>query len=93
MPNMRGLSASLLLVFLLPVILHGQVAPSVLLSQSQLQFTASAGGGVIPAQSVAILNNGGGTVNWTAAAETLTGGGWLAVSPPSGSSPVTMAVR
>jgi uncharacterized protein (TIGR03437 family) len=59
---------------------------AILLSQSGLSFLAVQGGGVVPAQSFAVMNIGSGVVNWTATTSTLTGGNWLQVTPSSGSS-------
>jgi uncharacterized protein (TIGR03437 family) len=56
----------------------------ILLSQVGLTFTAVAQGGAVLPQSIGILNAGAGPMNWTAAASTLTGSGWLTVSPASG---------
>jgi uncharacterized protein (TIGR03437 family) len=57
------------------------------LTQKGLQFTAAAGGGSVLPQSLGIFARGQGTVNWTAAAQTVSGGdGWLTVSPASGTS-------
>jgi len=59
---------------------------TILLSQTGLTFTAVAGGGVVPAQTVGVLNIGQGQMSWTARATTLAGGAsWLSASPASGS--------
>ena len=57
--------------------------PQILLSQSGLTFTAVAQGGNPLSQSLAVLNTGAGTLNFTAAAS-LSSSGWLSVSPGSG---------
>ncbi len=57
---------------------------AILLSQSALNFTAVAQGGVPLAQNFGILNTGQGSMAWTATAATLTGGNWLSISPSSG---------
>jgi uncharacterized protein (TIGR03437 family) len=44
------------------------------------------------AQSLAISNTGGGTMPWTAAASSTTGGNWLSVSPASGTGNATVQV-
>jgi uncharacterized protein (TIGR03437 family) len=67
-------------------LLVSQPAQTILLSQSGLLFSAVEGGGVEPPQSFGILNTGQGAMNWTAEANTLSGGAWLSVSPTSGSS-------
>ncbi|MGH9662380.1 MAG: BACON domain-containing protein, partial [Bryobacteraceae bacterium] len=50
-----------------------------------------------PAKTLRISNGGGGTISWTAQAETSSGGNWLEISPASGSvspgSPVAAQVR
>jgi uncharacterized protein (TIGR03437 family) len=56
----------------------------ILISQVGLSFTAVAQGGVPLPQTFGILNTGQGSMNWTAASTTLTGGGWLQISPSSG---------
>lgn len=64
----------------------GTLSQAILLSQSGLSFLAVRSGGVIPAQSFAVMNIGSGVVNWSASTTTLTGGNWLQVTPASGSS-------
>jgi uncharacterized protein (TIGR03437 family) len=56
----------------------------ILLSQTGLTFTAVAQGGIVLAQSFGILNAGTGSMSWTAAANTLSGGNWLSISVPNG---------
>jgi len=61
-------------------------APQALaLSQTSLRFQVAVGAGAPPGQSVAVLNQGTGTLNWSASASTLVGS-WLSVTPTSGSS-------
>ena len=61
-------------------------APQALaLSQTSLRFQVAVGAGAPPSQSVAVLNQGTGTLNWSASASTLVGS-WLSVTPTSGSS-------
>ena len=68
-----------------PVTLAINPAPqTILLSQTGLTFTAVAQGGSVIPQSVGILNVGSGSMTWSATATTLTGSGWLSVSPSSG---------
>ncbi len=63
------------------------IKQTILLPQSGLTFTAVAGGGAAPGQSFEIRNIGQGSMNWSVAASTLSGGtNWLAVNPASGSS-------
>ena len=52
-----------------------------LLSQSGLNFIGVGEGGTSLAQNIGILNIGQGSMNWTAASSTLSGGNWLQVSP------------
>lgn len=71
----------------IPVILSvsaGVPTAAILLSQSGLSFSAVAQGGVPLPQNFGILNTGQGSMSWTAAAATLTGGNWLQISPASG---------
>ncbi len=57
---------------------------SILLSQSGLTFTAVAQGGAPLSQSFGILNQGQGSMNWTAQPATLSGPGWLSIDQTSG---------
>jgi uncharacterized protein (TIGR03437 family) len=59
-------------------------AASIVLSQNALTFNAVAGGGMPLAQLFGILNTGGGSMPWTAAAMTLSGGNWLQLSTSAG---------
>jgi uncharacterized protein (TIGR03437 family) len=69
----------------IPVTLAINPAPAViLLSQTGLTFTAVAQGGSVIPQSFGILNIGAGSMNWTATAQTISGKGWLSLSPISG---------
>ena len=52
------------------------------ISQNALTFNAVSQGGVPLPQVFSILNSGQGSMNWTAAASTLSGGGWAAISHP-----------
>src|SRR5579871_538226 len=63
-----------------------QPKPTLLVSQTGLLFTTVAGGGGVPPQTVGVLNTGQTTMNWTAAASTVSGGSWLGVTPESGTS-------
>jgi hypothetical protein len=54
------------------------------LSQSGLQFQTAAGSVVLPAQSVSVSESGSGALNYSASAQTLSGGSWLTVTPGSG---------
>ncbi len=63
-------------------------APTILLSQTSLTFTGIEGGGAIPSQSLAVLNTGGGSMNWIAIVGSPTP--WLAI-PQSSSSGTSIA--
>ncbi len=77
-----GESPSILLT--VPVTLAlGPAGPHLVLSQTGLQFQAAAGVTSLRAQSISVLNAGTGTLDFTAAASTLSGN-WLSVSPASG---------
>lgn len=69
------------------------VAGAVLgLSQQFLNFQAAQGGANPTAQTISITNTGSGTLNWSASAETSSGGNWLRISPNVGTAPSTLAV-
>ncbi|MCZ6489067.1 MAG: SMP-30/gluconolactonase/LRE family protein, partial [Acidobacteria bacterium] len=63
-----------------------QATQTIQLSQSGLLFTGVEGGGVAPVQTFGIANAEQGTMSWTAQATTVSGGGWLTVTPASGTS-------
>lgn len=67
------------------------------LSQSGFRFQTQNGGGNPPPQSLTILNSGSGSLKFSAAASTTSGGDWLSVTPASGtvtsSSPASATVR
>jgi uncharacterized protein (TIGR03437 family) len=72
---------------------------AIVLTQRGLSFLAVANGGVTPPQSFSVLNIGAGSVDWTVATSTLSGGGWLQATPSVGSTgasgalvPVTVSV-
>ncbi|MBL8210055.1 MAG: hypothetical protein JNK87_05055 [Bryobacterales bacterium] len=52
--------------------------------QTGLTFVAVAGSPAPPAQSIPVLNVGSGTMPWSVAVSTLSGGNWLSVTPQSG---------
>ncbi len=58
---------------------------TILLSQTGLSFTAVAGGGAVPPQSVGVLNTGSGVMEWTVETTTSSGNRWLSTTPSSGS--------
>ncbi len=61
---------------------------SLAVAPQALTFQYTYGGAVPSAQNVAIVNGGGGTLNWTAS----TSAYWLVVSAASGAAPATLAV-
>ncbi|MFN0171645.1 MAG: BACON domain-containing protein [Bryobacteraceae bacterium] len=58
---------------------------TILLSQTGLSFTAVAGGGAVPPQSIGVLNTGSGVMEWTVETTTSSGNRWLSATPNSGS--------
>jgi uncharacterized protein (TIGR03437 family) len=65
--------------------------PNLVLSQTGLFFDAVSGGTSSPPQTVEVLNGGSGTLNFSAAASTVSGGNWLSVAPGSGTSSASSA--
>jgi uncharacterized protein (TIGR03437 family) len=57
---------------------------NIVISQSGLFFQAVQGGTAPPPQSVSVLNGGSGSINFSAAATTVSGGTWLSVAPSTG---------
>ncbi|MCH7978231.1 MAG: hypothetical protein IH935_04545 [Acidobacteria bacterium] len=55
------------------------------LSQRGLTFTGIAGGGALPPRPLRVVNIGQGTMDWSVTPSTNSGGNWLTVSPPNGS--------
>jgi uncharacterized protein (TIGR03437 family) len=62
------------------------VSQALLLTQTGITFTAVAQGGVLPPQSLGVVNLGSGSLAWTTSVSTLAGGNWLSATPASGSS-------
>ena len=59
---------------------------SIALSQTGLTFTTAVGGNILP-QSFNVINNGQGSMNWTATASVIGGGpSWITLTPDRGSS-------
>ena len=56
---------------------------AIAISQTSLRFQVAAGGSPPPNQSITVLNQGTGSLNWSAKASTLVGS-WLSVTPSSG---------
>ena len=70
-------------------------AQSLALSQTGLSFRTCAGG-TAPPQTVSVSNGGSGTLPWSLASTTLSGGTWLNASPTGGSaagSPSSVTVQ
>ncbi len=67
-------------------------AARIALSPSSLQFASSVAANP-PAQTFQLQNAGTGTLDWTAAAATQSGGNWLAVTPTTGAAPSTLTVN
>jgi len=59
-------------------------ATKLLLTQSGLNFQVAPGGGTPLPRNFGILNIGQGSMTWSAAATTYSGGSWLSISPASG---------
>jgi uncharacterized protein (TIGR03437 family) len=59
-------------------------APLLTVSESAVQFQVVSGSTVAQEQFISVSNQGSGTLSFSAAASTLTGGDWLTISPPSG---------
>jgi len=59
-------------------------APVIALSPDRLSIDAVAGSGRVVNATLQVSNAGGGSLNWTAGAQTSSGGNWLSVTPLSG---------
>jgi uncharacterized protein (TIGR03437 family) len=72
----------------IPVALSVAARPQrMLLSQKGVMFTAVKNGGTTPAQSFSVLDEGGGSFDWTARAIQVGGGpSWFSISPLAGTS-------
>lgn len=60
-------------------------APEIVLSQTGLQFLAVSGGTSTPPQTIIVLNEGSGSLDFTVSPSTLSGTNWLSLSSTSGS--------
>jgi uncharacterized protein (TIGR03437 family) len=60
--------------------------PTLSLSQTGVTFSAVSGGTATSPQTIAVLNQGAGTLSFSASTSTISGGSWLNISPSSGSS-------
>ncbi len=66
-------------------------AANLLPTPAAITFTSTAGSGAPAAQSLAV-NSSAGALNFTATPGTQSGGGWLSVSPGSGTTPANLSV-
>ena len=73
------------------------LAPKLVAEPLTLTYETPTGVTSLPAKTLRISNSGAGTIEWSAQAETSSGGNWLELSPSSGSvspgSPITAQVR
>jgi len=67
------------------------VTPVIGVTVSSLSFAADAGTNPL-AQSFTVNNTGSGSLSWTAAATTASGGNWLSITPASGSAGTSVQV-
>jgi uncharacterized protein (TIGR03437 family) len=67
-------------------------APSLLIDQTLMTFTAPQGGAAPGPQQRALFTSNTSPVNFNATATTVSGGQWLAVSPASGTTPATLNI-
>jgi uncharacterized protein (TIGR03437 family) len=79
------------------VVTVGSSQQQIQLASSGFRFQTVSGGAAPPVQSITVLNNGSGALNFTVNTSTVSGGqGWLVASPTSGradsSSPATVTV-
>ncbi len=63
-------------------------AGTIAISPASMSFSYTAGGAIPAAQSVQIINTGGGTLAWTATASA----SWLSLSASSGTAPSTLSI-
>jgi len=66
----------------------GGASPTIGVSPSSMNFTATAGGSNPANQTLNISNTGGGTLNWTATSNQ----SWLSIAPASGTAPSSPSV-
>lgn len=69
-----------------------QPTPTIKSSPASLTFTATSNTTTVPAQSLQIASSDGSAQSLAASATTATGGKWLSVNPPSGSTPLSLTV-
>ncbi len=69
-------------------------APQIALTRTAVGFAAAANSNsTVPTQQgITISNTGGGTLSWSTAVSTDTGGSWLSVTPSSGTGSVTVSI-
>ncbi|MEO8097791.1 MAG: hypothetical protein ABI811_08830 [Acidobacteriota bacterium] len=71
----------------IPVVMTVSISDrAILLSKTGLSFTTIAQGGLVPSQTLGVLNIGQGIMDFTVETSTLAGGSWLIATPASGSS-------
>ncbi len=68
------------------------IPPQLVVGVDFLNFQAVQGSSTAVSQAITISNAGSGTLNWTAAASTSSGGNWLAVSTAQGTTPATLTI-
>ena len=61
------------------------VSPAIALSPSYVTFSLAATGSTATTQTFVLSNSGQGTLNWASSVTTTAGGGWLSISPSTGS--------
>jgi len=69
-----------------------QPLPTLAATPATLAFTADANTSTVAPQNLQVATSDGSAVSVAAAAATASGGNWLAVSPATGSTPLTLAV-
>ena len=67
----------------------GPPPPALSVAPGSLSFSGEQGLADPPSQPVQIANTGGGTLGWSVAPQTVTGGNWLKSNPVAGSAPPT----
>ncbi len=75
-----------------PVTLTVGAASTFSVSPGSLSFNYAAGSSTLPANQSLTVSSSGSPISFTAAAATVSGGGWLAVSPSGGTTPGTLTV-
>ena len=76
----------------IPVTLNVSSQPTLTVTPSSLTFNLTSLGSLPPSQNLSISASASAALAFTAAASTTSGGNWLSVSPPSGTTPGSVAV-